>query len=110
VCHEVATFLGTLSSTVEKLDMQEYRPVTRLRDVGAAVRVQPLESGDNRYVDLGRGREIQRDREFFSQLLFNGSVLEYDGGESWYDVHPIIQGLRAFRDTLDRGSSAAQQE
>ncbi|MHB1561702.1 MAG: ATP-binding protein, partial [Isosphaeraceae bacterium] len=37
--------------------MDDYRPVSRLKDVGAAVRVQPLESGDRRYVDLGQGRQ-----------------------------------------------------
>ena len=50
--------------------------------------------------------EIRKDRDFLSQLLFNGSVLEYDGGESWYDVHPIVQQIRAFREILADGSSS----
>ncbi len=51
--------------------------------------------------------KIRNDREFLSQLLFNGSVLEYDGGESWYDVHPIVQQIRAFREVIDHGSGPA---
>lgn len=50
---------------------------------------------------------IQRDREFLSQLLFNGSVLEYNGGESWYDVHPIVQQIRAFREISGNGTDPA---
>jgi hypothetical protein len=49
---------------------------------------------------------IQKDRDFLSQLLFNGSVLEYDRGESWYDVHPIVQEIRAFREILADGSGS----
>jgi hypothetical protein len=41
---------------------------------------------------------VQAYRVFFSQLLTNGSVLEYNGNETWYDVHPVIQEIRAFRD------------
>jgi hypothetical protein len=50
--------------------------------------------------------EIQKDRDFLSQLLFNGSILEYNGGESWYDVHPIVQQIRAFREIVADGSGS----
>jgi len=33
-------------------------------------------------------------------LLTNGTVMEYDGGETWYDVHPVITEIRAFRDAF----------
>ncbi len=36
--------------------MPENHPVTRLRDVSMAVQLQPLPSGDPRYVDLSDGR------------------------------------------------------
>src|SRR5437764_14562759 len=36
--------------------MQEFRPVTRLREVGKAVQLQPLPSDDPRYVDMSQGR------------------------------------------------------
>lgn len=49
---------------------------------------------------------ISKDREFLSQLLFNGSILEYNGGESWYDVHPIVQQIRAFREVLSDGTGS----
>ncbi len=50
---------------------------------------------------------IRKDRDFLSHLLFNGSVLEYNGGESWYDIHPIVQQIRAFREILSDGSGSA---
>jgi hypothetical protein len=42
--------------------------------------------------------EVVKHQAFFSQLLFNGTVLEYDGGESWYDVHPVVQEIEGFRE------------
>ena len=44
---------------------------------------------------------VQAYREFFSESLLNGSVLEYNGGENWYDVHPLIQNVKAFKKALD---------
>jgi len=43
---------------------------------------------------------VQAARDFFSQLLVNGSVLEYNGDSSWYDVHPVVQEIQAFKDAL----------
>ena len=40
---------------------------------------------------------VKAEKEFFSQLLFNGTVLEYNGDCNWYDVHPIVQRIEAFR-------------
>jgi hypothetical protein len=45
--------------------------------------------------------QVEAYRKFFSELLLNGSVLEYDGGENWYDVHPLIQKVKAFAKALD---------
>lgn len=45
-------------------------------------------------------KKVQTDREFFSQLIFNGSVLEYNGERNWYDVHPVVQEIEAFRNAL----------
>lgn len=42
----------------------------------------------------------QNAREFFSELLFNGSVLEYNGDRNWYDVHPVILDIEAFQRAL----------
>ena len=44
---------------------------------------------------------VQAYRTFFSEFLLNGSVLEYDGGENWYDVHPLIQNVKAFQKALN---------
>lgn len=41
--------------------------------------------------------EVKAEKEFFSQLLFNGTVLEYNGDSNWYDVHPIVRKIEAFR-------------
>lgn len=40
--------------------------------------------------------KVEGSRKFFNELLFNGAVMEYDGGQSWYDVHPVIEGIEAF--------------
>ena len=42
-------------------------------------------------------------QELFRDLLFNGAVLEYNGEENWYDVHPAIQQIKAFREALGDG-------
>jgi hypothetical protein len=42
----------------------------------------------------------QSARDFFSQLLFNASVLEYNGDRNWYDVHPVIREIESFRKAL----------
>ncbi len=44
---------------------------------------------------------VKQQREFFSELLLNGSVLEYNGDRSWYDVHPIVQRIDAFNDNAE---------
>lgn len=47
----------------------------------------------------------QNAREFFSELLFNGSVLEYNGDRNWYDVHPVILDIEAFQSALKSARS-----
>lgn len=47
----------------------------------------------------------QNAREFFSELLFNGSVLEYNGDRNWYDVHPVILDIEAFQRALKSAGS-----
>ncbi len=37
-------------------------------------------------------------RAFFAELIGNGSVLEYNGDDSWYDVHPAICEAEQFQD------------
>jgi len=44
----------------------------------------------------------QAARDFFSELLFNGTVLEYNGDRNWYDVHPVVREIEAFRNAVDR--------
>jgi hypothetical protein len=47
--------------------------------------------------------QLQQARAFYADLLVKGVVLEYDGGECWYDVHPIMREIAAFKDALKRG-------
>ena len=42
-------------------------------------------------------------RIFFSDLLVNGSILEYNGDERWCDVHPVVRDIAAFKDALRPG-------
>ena len=46
--------------------------------------------------------DVNEAREFFAQLLFNGTVLEYNGDESWFDVHPAVRDIRDFQDASAR--------
>jgi len=59
-------------------------------------------------VDSPAPDEVQKARDFFKQLLFNGSVLEYNGGRMWYDVHPVIQEIGAFRRGLGDAENPPQ--
>ena len=42
-------------------------------------------------------------QDLFRDLLRNGAVLEYNGEENWYDVHPVISEIEAFQEALDGG-------
>jgi len=46
---------------------------------------------------------LEQARAFYADLLIKGVVLEYDGGECWYDVHPIMREIPTFKDALTRG-------
>jgi hypothetical protein len=37
-------------------------------------------------------------RAFFAELLVNGSILEYNGDERWFDVHPVVREIKVFCD------------
>jgi hypothetical protein len=54
--------------------------------------------------------KAQEYRDFFSQFLFNGSVLEYNGERMWYDVHPVIQEIEAFKKALANAQSPSQPQ
>lgn len=57
----------------------------------------------DRGLDENSGSEaIAQTRQFFAELCFNGSVLEYNGDESWFDVHPIVQEIRHFQEILKK--------
>jgi len=45
----------------------------------------------------GTPEQAASNRAFFADLLVNGSVLEYNGDERWFDVHPVISDIEAFR-------------
>ena len=47
--------------------------------------------------------QLEQARAFYADLLIKGVVLEYDGGECWYDAHPIMREIAAFKDALKRG-------
>ena len=55
-------------------------------------------------------QKVQSYRDFFSELLFNGSVLEYNGDRMWYDVHPVIQEIDAFKKALADVQSPSQDK
>lgn len=57
--------------------------------------------GDGSEADHDASPErVENYRAFFRDFLFNGSVLEYNGDAMWYDVHPVIQEIKGFREAL----------
>jgi hypothetical protein len=46
--------------------------------------------------------QLEQARAFYADLLIKGVVLEYNGGACWYDVHPIMRDIGAFKDALGR--------
>jgi len=46
----------------------------------------------------GSPEQAANNRAFFAELLVNGSILEYNGDERWFDVHPVIHDIVAFKD------------
>jgi hypothetical protein len=51
---------------------------------------------------IANQQAVQDAREFFGQLLFSGAVLEYNGDEHWFDVHPTVQRSRPFLEALGK--------
>lgn len=47
--------------------------------------------------------QLEQTRPSYVNLLIKGVVLEYDNGECWWDVHPIMREIAAFKDALKRG-------
>ncbi|NJL29658.1 MAG: hypothetical protein HC897_18085 [Thermoanaerobaculia bacterium] len=44
--------------------------------------------------------QVRFARELLAELLFNGSVFEYNGETNWFDVHPLVQQSARFKDAL----------
>jgi len=42
--------------------------------------------------------QAANNRDFFAELLVNGSVLEYNGEQRWFDVHPVVEDIATFKD------------
>jgi hypothetical protein len=61
-------------------------------------------------LDSSDPEEVQNFCTFFSRLLFSGSILEYNGDQVWYDVHPVIQQIDAFKKALADAQAAANTE
>ena len=41
--------------------------------------------------------QADSNRTFFAELLVNGSILEYNGDERWFDIHPVVHDIDAFK-------------
>jgi hypothetical protein len=49
-------------------------------------------------------------REFFGEMVGNGTVLEYNGDDSWYDVHPAVCETKGFKDAHPASAPAKDDE
>jgi hypothetical protein len=45
---------------------------------------------------------VKEARAFCAELMLMGALLEYDGDDCWYDVHPVIQDIEAFTDAIEQ--------
>ena len=45
-------------------------------------------------------QKIENARRFFRELLTNGAVLEYNGEDSHFAIHPVVQQIEAFKHAL----------
>ena len=43
-------------------------------------------------------------RGFFAEMVGNGSVLEYNGDDSWYDAHPAVRETEQFKDAYRKAT------
>jgi hypothetical protein len=46
---------------------------------------------------------VQAARAFCADLLIMGAVLEYNGGQCWYDTHPVVHEIRSLKHGPDEG-------
>ena len=46
------------------------------------------------------GEDIQALKDRFAEMIACGSVLQYNGEETWFDVHPAILPIASFQDAL----------
>ena len=51
--------------------------------------------------NLPPGETVADARRRFSELIDNGVVLEYNGEDSWYDVHPAVRDIDRFKDACN---------
>jgi len=48
---------------------------------------------------------VDSTRAFFADLIGNGIILEYNGNDSWYDVHPTVCEIEAFQHVLAKAKA-----
>jgi len=58
----------------------------------------------------GEGGEVSDYIDRFLSLLNNGAVLEYNGSDYWYDVHPVIEEIEAFKKAVSDDQSPPRPE
>lgn len=55
-----------------------------------------------REFSVGDGKPTEKSvgeaRAFFAEMISNGAVLEYNGEDSWYDIHPALCETQPFKD------------
>lgn len=97
----------------ERIDMESAKAAVRKISVGF---IQMLRPGSTYYPILAEVHHRKTDfaiaggeatpekvasaRAFFAELINNGTVLEYNGEDSWYDVHPALCDTEGFKDAL----------
>jgi hypothetical protein len=96
--------IGKLRSDYEKLlvPAQAYYPVLALVHRDKKLTLTP--GGI-----LPDPEQVERGLAFLRHLVFNASVLEYNGERTWYDVHPVITEIRDFQEALAAAEAKAAE-
>jgi len=87
---------------------QDYERLLIPADVYYPFLVQVFQN-KREWMAAGKGEvhpdSVRAARLFFSELLINGSVLEYNGAKVWYDVHPVLWNSDPFKHALENATS-----
>lgn len=61
-------------------------------------------------VDGVTAEAVDARRGFFHQLILEGAILEYNGEETWHDVHPTLHEVRLFCEEFEKQTAVEEKK